>query len=81
MQNELFSQGLTLMALGMGVVFVFLALLVITTKIMSRFIGRYFPESLATPVSVDSQTQHDAHIPDPHTIAIIQAAIYKHRQP
>ena len=48
--TQLLNEGLSLMALGMGFVFVFLTVLVITTTLMSRVIGRYFPE----PVPVEA---------------------------
>lgn len=38
------QQGLTLTIVGMGVVFTFLALLVIVMKLMSAFIPKYFPD-------------------------------------
>lgn len=90
MQNDLITQGVTLMALGMGVVFIFLALLVVTTQAMSAVIGRYLPEpvkpaqqvSTQTPISsgnVSDATIPNAAIPDAKVIAIIQAAIRKHR--
>jgi oxaloacetate decarboxylase gamma subunit len=40
--SELLSEGLMLMLMGMGTVFVFLTVLVIGTTIMSRVITRFF---------------------------------------
>jgi oxaloacetate decarboxylase gamma subunit len=76
MQNELFTQGLTLMALGMGVVFIFLALLVATTQVMSSIIDRYFP---APAIQSIHPTAPSGDIPDSRTLAVIQAAIRRHR--
>lgn len=78
MQNEIISQGVNLMLLGMGVVFVFLTLLVFATTFMSAIISRYFPEPLppavkASPVSTATATT------DPRLLAVIRAAIAEHR--
>ncbi len=78
MQNELINQGLTLMALGMGVVFIFLALLVLTTQAMSAIITRYFPEPVKSNTS-SVQSQPIASPVDSRTLAIIREAIRKHR--
>ena len=78
MQNEIITQGLTLMALGMGVVFIFLALLVITTQVMSAIIDRYFPEPLKANSPSASQPAAPDSV-DSRTLAIIRAAIRKHR--
>ena len=66
------------MALGMGVVFTFLALLVITTQVMSTIVGRYFRQSIVTESSAPSSTA-SGDIPDVRTLSIIQEAIRKHR--
>ena len=70
MQNELFSEGLTLMLAGMGTVFVFLTALVIAMTIMSRLVMRMQPESFAAHAA---QTNDDE-------IAAIAAAIAEHRR-
>ena len=41
---QLLNEGFALMGLGMGFVFVFLTVLVIVTTLMSKVIGRFFPE-------------------------------------
>ncbi|MCF7953705.1 MAG: OadG family protein [Spirochaetales bacterium] len=38
------EQGLTLMLIGMAVVFTFLILLVLVMKVLSAFVQKYFPE-------------------------------------
>ncbi len=45
---EQVNNGLILLVIGMGTVFLFLTLLVFTTKFMSRIITRYFPEKVST---------------------------------
>ncbi|MBN8411764.1 OadG family protein [Halomonas denitrificans] len=76
-ESQLVSEGLSLMALGMGFVFVFLTVLVVTTTLMSRVIGRFFPEPVAeasAPRSRAAPTQDDT------LMAVIAAAVHRHRQ-
>jgi oxaloacetate decarboxylase gamma subunit len=47
MTDNLIDQGLTLMLVGMGTVFVFLTALVIVMTLMSRLVGRFQPPPLA----------------------------------
>ncbi len=42
------NNGLILLVLGMGVVFLFLTLLVFTTKLLSFTVNRYFPQKVST---------------------------------
>lgn len=74
--EPLFQQGLSLMMYGMGTVIVFLSVLVILTALMSRVLRRWFPEDLKTSGSAAGQDHGDI---DPHIVAVIQAAIDKHR--
>lgn len=78
MDNELLSQGAALMALGMGVVFTFLTLLVFTTTIMSSVITRFFPETISAETA-QSEPALNNNLPDQKTINIIQEAIRQHR--
>jgi len=75
MQNELLSEGLTLMLAGMGTVFVFLTALVIAMTLMSKLVGRLAvaghgvaPSGKAAPTGADDE------------IAAIAAAITEHRR-
>ncbi len=78
MNQTLLEQGVDLLVYGMGSVFVFLALLVACTMLMSRVVIRFFPEPPAViePVVTTGAT---ASAVSPHTLSIIQAAIDKHR--
>jgi oxaloacetate decarboxylase gamma subunit len=67
MQNELISEGLTLMLAGMGTVFVFLTVLVIAMTLMSRLVARFQPRPVAAGPSDDE-------------VAAIAAAVAQHRQ-
>ena len=66
MQASLFDQGVTLMLVGMGTVFVFLTLLVIAMTAMAGIIKRL------TPPVADGVSDEE--------IAAITAAIAQHRQ-
>ena len=68
------EQGLDLMLYGMGTVFVFLTLLVIVTTLMSLVVQRWLPDNEMTPSSSKAESNVDARI-----VAIIEAAIAKHR--
>ena len=77
MTDSLLQQGLNLMSFGMGTVFVFLAILVVTTIIMSRLIERFVPEpvepQIMTPRAVASTAV------DGKVLKVIQAALDQHR--
>ncbi len=66
MQQTLFDQGLTLMLVGMGTVFVFLTLLVAGMSLMALIVKRL------TPAVADSGASDEE-------IAAITAAIVRHR--
>lgn len=79
MENtQLLNEGLALMALGMGFVFVFLTVLVITTTLMSKVIGRYFPEPAAPTPPAGRQPPSGGQ--DTDLMAAISAAVHRYRQ-
>ena len=67
MQPTLLDQGLTLMLVGMGIVFVFLSLLVAGMSLMALLVRRL------TPVPVDAGASDEE-------VAAITAAITQHRK-
>jgi oxaloacetate decarboxylase gamma subunit len=71
--GTLIDQGLELMLFGMGTVVVFLSLLVLVTSAMSALIERFAP----LPSVVETATT--ATTDDPLLLAVITAAIKKHR--
>jgi oxaloacetate decarboxylase gamma subunit len=79
MQNELISQGINLMLLGMGVVFVFLTLLVFATSFMSALVTRYFPEPQPEPPVKVPPASSATTQPDARLLNIIKAAVQEHR--
>jgi oxaloacetate decarboxylase gamma subunit len=60
---EQLNNGLILLVLGMGVVFLFLTLLVFTTKGLSAFVRKFIPEKVSTvtkrPVSASGSPVAD----------------------
>lgn len=82
MQGDIIAQGWELMLYGMGTVVLFLALLVIATTLMSRFVGRYFPEpDLEHPAAAALQKLRARAAPadDPALVAVISAAVHRYR--
>ena len=68
MEGDILQQGLTLMLVGMGTVFVFLTTLVIAMTLMSGISKRFQPEPVVSnEVSADE-------------VAAITAAVNRHRQ-
>ena len=65
MQATLINQGVTLMLVGMGTVFVFLTLLVVMMSVTAQLIRRL------TPAAEDSASDEE--------VAAITAAITQHR--
>lgn len=64
------------MAFGMGTVFVFLTLLVIATSMMSRFIGKLFPEA---EQELKSSARPAKQKDEQQIVSAIMAAIKLHR--
>ncbi len=77
--TQLLQEGLTLMALGMGFVFVFLTLLVAITTLMSRAIGRFFPEPVAPRAPTPGRSGASARQDDDVMVAI-SAAVHRYRR-
>ncbi|MGI9233353.1 MAG: OadG family protein [Woeseiaceae bacterium] len=67
MQPTLLEQGLTLMLVGMGTVFVFLTLLVAGMSLMALVVKRFLPAVIDVDVSDED-------------IAVITVAIAQHRK-
>ncbi len=72
MMNEMMSAGIELMVIGMGIVFLFLALLVMAIKMMAAVIARYFPDPTLELIIPKKDN-------DPQVIAAISAAIHQYR--
>ena len=76
MDNNLLSDAITLTMFGMGFVFVFLALMVVVTNLMSKFVTKIQP-SMNVSASIGSESSMEI---DEKTRAIIEAAIKMHIQ-
>lgn len=77
MTGNLLEQGASLMLYGMGTVFVFLTLLIMTTHIMSWAILRFFPE---VPSNIEPKSIEYTGSGDQTPIAVISAAIHHYRK-
>lgn len=77
MDGDLLRQGLELMLVGMGTVFVFLTLLVLSTLAMSRLVMRLQPSG--DPVAVPARRAGSAAAESPARIAALTAAVAHHR--
>jgi sodium pump decarboxylase gamma subunit len=68
--NQLLTQSLQLLGLGMGAVFIILLLLIVIITLVAKLVPAEVTTS-ATPVSTSVKTDH---------IAAIQAAIHQYRK-
>lgn len=76
MEPALIEQGVELMLYGMGTVFVFLALLIAATTVMSALIQRFAkPEEVALKRAANKPVATD----DDQIVAAISAAIHQYR--
>ena len=76
MDNNFVTDALTLTMFGMGFVFVFLALMVVVTNVMSLLVAKIYPETNdASALFSDPIIEIDEK-----TKAIIEAAIKMHTQ-
>lgn len=76
---ELLQDGLALMALGMGVVFVFLTILVISVTVMSKLIGRFQPAPVVAVAGKKSSPSHASSAQNDEVMAVISAAVHRYR--
>jgi oxaloacetate decarboxylase gamma subunit len=75
MDNNLLSDSITLTIFGMGFVFLFLALMVAVTNMMSLIVDKIQPTINVPPLNSDPLNEIDDK-----TRAIIEAAIKMHTQ-
>jgi oxaloacetate decarboxylase gamma subunit len=73
--TEMMSKGIELMFAGMGIVFLFLAMLVVAINVMSSLVQRLFPDMPNTTSMPAVSSGIDKNI-----IAAISAALHQHRQ-
>ena len=75
MDNNLLSDSITLTIFGMGFVFLFLALMVVVTNLMSLIVDKIQPTINVPPLNSDPSNEIDDK-----TREIIEAAIKMHTQ-
>ncbi len=74
--SEMMQSGIELMMLGMGIVFAFLALLIVMVNLMTTVIKKFFPEPAVDEIHPTSaSTRHT----DAGIIAAISVAIQQYR--
>lgn len=78
--TQLLMEGVELMVIGLGAVFVFLVMLVGCISLMSQLVNRFapaVPDTAVTPPRRPVATS--TAVIDPHTLAAISAAVRLHR--
>jgi len=75
--SDLMSEALSLMAVGMGFVFVFLTILVGVTTLMSKLVNKYAPAP--EPKVSAASPQMNATSNDAQLLAVLSAAVEKYR--
>lgn len=75
--NDMLMNGVELMLVGMGIVFLFLAMLVVAVNTMSSIVSRFIPETATLKASATQSTENNKI--DSNVVAAISAAIYKYR--
>jgi len=78
-EQDLISQGLELMTLGMGVVFVFLTMLVFVTGAMSKLVNKLAPEVEAPAPAPRRAAPAPSAGVDPQLLKVLSAAVKEHR--
>ncbi|KPQ29530.1 OadG family protein [Halomonas sp. HL-93] len=76
---ELLQEGLGLMALGMGFVFVFLGILVFSLTLMSGVIRRFQPAPAPVISNGNTKRPSQSTAKDDETLAVISAAVHRYR--
>lgn len=76
--ESIISEGINLMLMGMGTVFVFLTILVFVTSFISSLIQKYLPENSAE-VLPTARTSLSSGKNNPALLAVISTAIHAHR--
>lgn len=80
--NGLLEDGIGLMILGMGFVFLFLVILIFATGYMSKLLNHFFPEASVPAATTSTSVKvspASVAIVDAHMTAVITAAIHQHR--
>ncbi len=74
------AQGLSLMIVGMGTVFIFLSLLVFCITVSSKFLNRFWPESPSTHADSITTDSSQVEANDEALVAVITSAVHQYRK-
>jgi len=74
METNLIAEALKFMALGMGIVFIFLTIMIYALKLQAKLIGKYFPEKKIEPVKPSIKASSNTA-----KMAAIVAAVQHHK--
>ncbi|TFH88410.1 sodium pump decarboxylase subunit gamma [Billgrantia azerbaijanica] len=78
--TQLVQDGLALMGVGMGFVFVFLTVLVMLTTLMSLIIRRLAPEPAVPGVPDRPASSAPGQADDAELMAVISTAVHRYRR-
>lgn len=78
--SGLLEDGIGLMVVGMGFVFLFLIILIFVTGYMSRLLNHFFPEEQVVTPKKSAAHSANASPVDGQMAAIITAAVHQHRK-
>jgi len=79
METNLVIESLKFMVLGMGIVYLLLALIVFLTTLQAKIVAKYFPDKPTTPAGVKSNTPASSG-DDGAVVAAIVAAVTKYKK-
>jgi len=79
METNLVIESLKFMVLGMGIVYILLALIVFLTNLQAKLVAKYFPDKPTTAVGVKSNTTTTSN-DDGAVVAAIVAAVTKYKK-
>ena len=77
--SDLVMEGVELMFMGMGTVFVFLMMLVGLINLMSFVINRFFPDAAPVAAAPKRMAAASPQPVDAELLAVIGAAVSQHR--
>jgi len=81
METNLVIEGLKFMVLGMTTVFLFLMLMILVMKIISKIVNRYFPQKKLAPIRIKKVNPTVPQMSDDDAIvAAITASIQQFRK-
>ena len=77
--TEAFDAGLELMAVGMGIVFLFLFTLILTANAMSKLVQHFYPEPELVAINTSAIATTGVTATEASVVAAITAAVHQYR--